>query len=203
MKQIWLFLLLFFSMTAWGDDNPWSLRAAYGKADKSDLGEIISMQSEVHSAGTSAAGLEGGYRMVESAWGLPMDLYLKGGLNRFFENGHQDDFFELTLYFKLFLNFRPFDNTVRVGFGEGASYAFGTPYVEKLEAEDEGDRNSRFLNYLDISLDFDVGRLVRFAPLYETYLGFAIKHRSGIYGFINSVRRGGSNYNMFYIEHNF
>ena len=61
----------------------------------------------------------------------------------------------MTFYIKAYWNFRPWERTIRLGFGEGASYAWGIPYVEKLEAQAEGDHNSRFLNYLDISLDFD------------------------------------------------
>jgi len=198
------FLLLFLYLIATvSAEDDWSVRVGYGYSDENDLGQIISMQPNPHPAGTSAGGVELGYLLVRDAWELPLDFYLKGGVNRFFENGIQPDFNEVTLYLKVFWKFRPWDNTIRLGFGEGASYADGIPYVEKLEAENEGDHNSRILNYLDISLDVDVGRLVRFNPLKETFFGYALKHRSGAYGAINSVRRGGSNYNLFYIEHNF
>jgi len=48
-----------------------------------------------------------------------------------------------------------------------------------------------------------MGKLFGYKQLEGTNLGFAIKHRSGIYGLINSVRRGGSNYNTLYIESKF
>jgi outer membrane protein len=205
-----LLLLLLFTLTLAAADNnvtsdvrEWSVRVGYGYSDESDLGEIISMMGDQHPAGTSAGGVELGYLFSQDSWGLPLDFYLKGGLNRFFENGHQPDFMEVTFYIKAYWNFRPWERTIRLGFGEGASYAWGIPYVEKLEAQAEGDHNSRFLNYLDISLDFDLGRMVGYRPLYDTYAGYALKHRSGIYGAINGVRRGGSNYNLWYVEHNF
>lgn len=199
-----LFLLLFFSLIIMVHANDeWSVRIGYGYSDQNDLGEIISLQPHPHPAGTSAGGIEAGYLLSENSWDMPLDFYLKGGLNRFFENGYQSDFFEATLYVKAYWNFRPWSQEIRLGFGEGVSYADGIPYVEKLEAEGEGDNNSRILNYLDISLDVDLGRLFSYNPLLGTYIGYALKHRSGIYGLINSVHRGGSNYNLFYVEHRF
>ncbi len=179
------------------------MRAGYGFADENDLGEILSGQPAPHPAGTSAGGLEAGWRFSHDAWGLPLDFYLKGGLNFFFENGRQADFPETTLYVKAYWNFRPWEKTLRIGVGEGVSYAFGIPTVERLEAEAEGDNNSRILNYLDISFDFNVGEMFGADPLRDVYFGYALKHRSGIYGLINEVHRGGSNYNLFYFEQNF
>ena len=202
MKRFLLLLFLPFVLLA-SDDDKWSVRVGYGYSDQNDLGQIISLQPSPHPAGTSAGGVELGYLLSRDTWGVPLDFYLKGGVNRFFENGYQPDFYELTFYLKAYWNFTPWDQTIRLGLGEGISYAFGIPYVEQLEAQAEGDNNSHILNYLDISLDFDIGRLVRYNPLKETYLGYALKHRSGIYGAINSVHRGGSNYNLFYIEHKF
>lgn len=199
-----LFFLLIFTFVCFANaDDDWSVRLGYGYADQNDLGEIISLQPSAHPAGTSAGGIDLGYLLSRDTWGVPLDFYLKGGLNRFFENGIQPDFNEVTFYLKAYWNFRFWKNNIRLGFGEGVSYADGIPYVEKLEAEGEGDSNSRILNYLDISLDVDLGRLIRYNPFNETYIGYALKHRSGIYGAINSVKRGGSNYNLFYIEHNF
>jgi len=47
-----------------------------------------------------------------------------------------------------------------------------------------------------------MGKLVHLKSLEDTYLGVAIKHRSGVFGLYNGVH-GGSNYNSFYIEKNF
>ena len=202
MKRFFLLFFLPFACLCASDDK-WSVRVGYGYSDQNDLGQIISLQPSPHPAGTSAGGVELGYLLSRNTWGVPLDFYVKSGVNRFFENGYQPDFYELTLYIKMYWNIRPWEQTIRLGLGEGVSYAFDIPYVEQLEAQAEGDNNSNFLNYLDISLDIDIGRLIRYNPLKETYLGYALKHRSGIYGVINSVHRGGSNYNLFYIEHKF
>ena len=49
----------------------------------------------------------------------------------------------------------------------------------------------------------NIGKVFDYKPLKNTYLGYAIKHRSGIFGLINNVSHGGSNYNTLYIESNF
>lgn len=48
-----------------------------------------------------------------------------------------------------------------------------------------------------------MGKLIDYKPMHETYLGYLLKHRSGIAGLINNVDHGGSNYNAFYIEKKF
>jgi len=191
-----------FSSLAFADQR-WSVRAGYGYSDENDLGQILTFDPKPHYANTSAATLSGGYLLRRDAWELPLDWYAMVGVSRFYENGYQDDFFEMALYLKAFWRFEPFSNVIRLGVGEGFSYAGGIPYVEKLEAEKEGDNNSRLLNYLDLSLDIDFGRLVGWDSLENCYIGYALKHRSGIYGLINSVRRGGSNYNLLYLEYQF
>jgi len=199
----YLFILIFLISTAAAQTEDWSLRVGYGYSDENDLGQILSMQPKPHASGTSAGSVSLGYLIDECACGYPVDFYIVGGLSRFFENGHGPDFFEGTLYFKVFWNMGFTGRAVRLGVGEGVSYAGGIPYVEWLEAHNEHDNNSRILNYLDISLDIDIGRVIRYNPLEGTYVGYALKHRSGIYGLINNVHRGGSNYNLFYIEQKF
>jgi outer membrane protein len=69
---------------------------------------------------------------------------------------------------------------------------------------EDGERGptSKMLNYLDISFDIDIGRLLSIDTLHDTYLGYTLKHRSGIFGLFNGVK-GGSNYNMITLEKNF
>jgi hypothetical protein len=56
---------------------------------------------------------------------------------------------------------------------------------------------------MEITLDFDLGKLIRFKDLEQVYLGYLIKHRSGFHGLYGGVYDGGSNYNCVYIEKNF
>lgn len=210
MKPLFFLLFsLFITSTLRADRNVaneakrYLFRIAYGQSDKNDLGQIISLQPKQHPADTQAFCIDGGYLLTRHAWDVPLDFYAKGGISRFLENGYQDDFFEYTLYLKAYWHFHPGRETIRFGFGEGVSYAASIPYVERVEAEEKGDNNSHFLNYLELSLDIDIGRLFGYNPLEDTYFGYYLKHRSGIYGLINNVHHGGSNYDMLFIEHHF
>ena len=206
-----IFVLLFFCLSLFAQEK-YSLRVAYGKATASDLGEVVLLNWESSPVESRVLAVDGGYLLKENAFKSPLDFYLKGGLSRFSEKGAiQDggfvykakDVYEATFYIKAYWNFDFLQNRVRVGFGEGASYTSSVLNTEKYEADGKNDNNSKFLNYLDITVDFDVGRMVGYKPMHDTYIGWAIKHRSGIYGLINNVRRGGSNYNTIYLEKKF
>jgi len=152
---------------------------------------------------THVTNLDGGWRFVENMKDLPFDWYLKGGLSYFDENGLQDNFFEATLYVKVYYKLDFIDNRIRIGFGEGLSWASHVPIVEIIDAQEGKNSNTaKFLNYLDISADFDLGRLIRVEELRDLYIGYSIKHRSGVFGLFSGVK-GGSNYQMFTIEKNY
>ncbi|NPA65419.1 MAG: hypothetical protein GXO11_00910 [Epsilonproteobacteria bacterium] len=196
-----------------------SLRFAYGQESDSDLGEILTFQDPTaHEYKFNVISLDAGYLLVEKMFDLPLDLYLKGGIAQFSSEdlskypeltGMQDltdsDVYEFTFYIKLYYNIDFLDNRIRLGFGEGGSYVndyLAPEVIEENDDDPEDPKYSKYLNYLDISLDFDIGRLFGYKPLFDTYLGYTLKHRSGIFGLINGVS-GGSNYNTISIERNF
>lgn len=193
-------MFLFLSLSA--DDN-YSLRIAHGKVTNSDFGEVLFFDVKSYPQDLKVTALDAGYLLKRDAFDLPIDFYVKGGLSYFDEAGLQDDIYEGTLYVKVYWNIDFLSNRVRLGFGEGLSYTSDILYVEKVEAIENNDNNSEFLNYIDFSLDFDIGRLVRYEPLKDTYLGVAVKHRSGIFGLFNNVEKGGSNYVTLSLEKNF
>lgn len=196
------FILLFLFANLFSQED-YSLRVAYGKVTSSDFGEVLSGDIKSHPKDLTVFALDAGYLLQQNTFDLPIDTYVKTGLSRFDEAGTHDNVYEFTLYIKLYYNIDFLDNRVRFGFGEGVSYTESLLYTEELEATQEHDTNSKFLDYLEVSLDVDLGKLVRYAPLEGTSLGWALKHRSGIYGLINNVRHGGSNYNTVYIETKF
>ena len=162
--------------------------------------------------------LDGGYLLLPAVFSLPLDLYVKGGVALFRSEDlskypqltnmpdlNDKNIYEFTLYFKLYYNCNFWGNKVRIGFGEGGSYVTDYLAPEVIEERSENADNpkySKYHNYLDISLDIDIGRLFGVKSLYNTYLGYTLKHRSGIFGTINGVS-GGSNYNTISIERNF
>jgi len=199
--KILLFLLTFLSTLLFAA-NDYSLRFAYGKASQNNLGEIISGQIGSHPKNLSVIALDGGYLYKKDLFELPIDVYFKGGLSYFNEDTHEN-ILESVVYVKFYYNIEFLDNIARFGFGEGVSYVSSVLETEHDEALAEQGNTSNFLNYLDISLDIDIGKLLRSKALEETYIGILLKHRSGIFGLVNNVATGGSNYNSIYIEKNF
>ena len=198
------FLVLLFLFLNLSAQDDYSLRIAYGKATSSDLGEIISGNIQEHENELRVLSLDGGYIVGREIFDLPIDIYGKAGLSYFDEGDAPTSsaVYEGVVYIKAYWNIDFFKNRVRVGFGEGISYTSDVLWSEYEEATREGETYSQFLNYLDISVDFDLGRLVRYEPLRDTYIGWTIKHRSGVFGLYNGVH-GGSNYNTISIEKNF
>jgi len=200
LKKFILFLLLYSAVFA---QENYSLRLAYGKSTQSDLGSVLIADIEGDVADLRTLSLDGGYLLKSNIYNLPLDLYLKSSLSYFDEANLQDDIYEVVVYVKLYYHFSPYQTDIRLGFGEGGSYTDGILSSEAYGAEKNNDNTSHYLNYLDISLDIDMGTLFHNDFLKKTYLGLLIKHRSGVFGLINNVKHGGSNYNCVMIEKNF
>ncbi|MFK5937320.1 MAG: hypothetical protein QM497_02885 [Sulfurimonas sp.] len=201
MKIFILFFILF-SILANANEKQYSMRVAYGTATIKSLGDVISGDLGSHPEDLSVVAIDAGYLLKEDLFDLPIDIYAKTGFSYFNEGAH-DDTYEMLAYIKAYYNINFLDNRVRFGFGEGLSYTTSLLEAERYEAELENESTSKFLNYLDISVDFDIGKLINYKPMHETYFGVLLKHRSGIFGLINNVKGGGSNYNSIYLERNF
>jgi len=217
MKVLFLLLTLF-SVSLMADGvKKYSFRVAYGYASEKDLGDILlTADFSKHPLNLDVIAIDAGYLLKERLFDLPIDVYMKGGFSKFNEvsdyqlggvyYGGYSDTYEVLAYIKLFYNLDFADNRIRIGFGEGVSYVNDLLVAEVYDATDplthQQDPTARFLNYLDITLDFDVGKLIRVKSLENVYMGYLLKHRSGVFGLFSGVH-GGSNYNSFYIETNF
>ncbi len=198
-----IFIILIFVFSLAMAENDYSVRIGYGKVTSSDLGEILVGKIEEDKHDLRVYAIDAGYRIYRQFEDMPIDIYLKGGFYYYDEDAQHDNIIETTLYLKAYWNIDIWQNRFRVGFGDGISYTDGILLTEYLEALSNKDNNSKILNYIDLSFDVDIGRLIRYEPLYNTALGWVIKHRSGIFGSINNVRKGGSNYNTVYLSVNF
>ncbi len=200
--KLFLLLFLFFNLSAKETIRDYSLRVGYGYASQKNLGDIlVGGDFSSHPRNLHVYALDGGYLLKKNIFSWPLDIYLKSGL-AYFNEDQYDDAYEATLYAKAYFNFDFWSNRVRLGAAEGVSYTSAILETEDIEAKEDNDPTSKFLNYLDISLDFDFGKLIGSKALDETYVGYALKHRSGVFGLYNGVH-GGSNYNTFYVEKNF
>ena len=90
----------------------------------------------------------------------------------------------------------------RIGVAEGLSYSSQISYVERTELEAKGYRPSKLLNYLDFTVDINVGDIFSAKSLRNTYFGYSIHHRSGIFETGSQFGRikGGSNYTTLYLQ---
>ena len=70
----------------------------------------------------------------------------------------------------------------RFGFGFGMSYADKVPIVEQRKQKIRSDNTSRFLAYLEMSVDVPLRRISRANWLQRCYAGASIVHRSGMFG---------------------
>ena len=206
MKHLFLFFI-FFNLLCNADsfkENDYSARVFWGASSASDLDELYTFTGlNTSSYKTNVYGLDIGYKLFENIFDLPFDLYAKAGVSYFDENYHQDNFLEAVFCFKLVYKLNAFNNQFRIGFAEGGSYAESIPWTESQEAIAEDDKQANFLNYLEITFDFDMGKLIRVKSMENFYLGYLIKHRSGVHGLYGGVYDGGSNYNCIYLEKNF
>jgi len=94
---------------------------------------------------------------------------------------------------------------IRFGVAEGLSYVSNVTYIERSEMERKGYRPSELMNYLDFSLDINLGDVFNSTKLQNTWLGYSIHHRSSIFESAQQFGRikGGSNYNTFYLQFTF
>jgi outer membrane protein len=195
----------------------YSFRVAYGYASEKDLGDILLTANFVkHPLDLTVIAVDAGYLLKSGLFDLPIDLYAKGGFSKFNEverytlGGREysgfSDTYEVLAYIKLLYNFDLSGNRIRFGFGEGVSYVNDLLVAEVYDATDPithtQDPTAQFLNYLDITLDFDIGRLIGVKSMEDIYFGYLLKHRSGVFGLYSGVH-GGSNYNSLYLEMNF
>ncbi|MEA2073035.1 MAG: hypothetical protein U9O86_05570 [Campylobacterota bacterium] len=206
MKLLFLSLLSFYTVFAADilHENDFSVRGFWGASSASDFDQLYTFKGlNTSPYKTNVYGVDTGYKLFENIFDLPFDIYAKAGVSYFDENYHQGDFLEAVVCFKLVYKLNVLDNQFRIGFAEGGSYAGRVPWVEAKEAEAEDDNQAKFLNYLEFSFDFDIGKLIRVKSMENYYIGYLIKHRSGFHGTYGGVYDGGSNYNCIYLEKNF
>lgn len=188
------------------EGNPLYVKVLYGQATECKLFDIVTFRcfdTDTPDA-TSIAAIELGKPLAERVNGWPMDFVGYLGLLRHFENGRQSDSWQVNGYVKVFYYGFPWSKHVRTraGLGAGFAYAERAPWEEVRDAAESGGTTSRLLNYLDPTVDFNLGDVVRFKRLKDTWLGIGISHRSGVFGtsqLLNNVD-GGSNYIYTYIE---
>ncbi|MES2189642.1 MAG: MipA/OmpV family protein [Pseudomonadota bacterium] len=191
----------------WAEENsPTYVKVLYGKAAEPSchLAKIITARcfSTASTNPTYISGIQVGKPFINNLNGWPVDIAGYVGLTHHDERGLQSNGTQLDVFMKASYTGFPWSDKVktRLGLGVGLSLASRVPYTEVTSQA--GKTTSRLLNYLDPTIDVSLGDIVGSRALKETYLGFGVSHRSGIFGssrLLGNVN-GGSNYLYTYIE---
>lgn len=193
----------------WAEENtPTYFKALYGRASEPSchLAKIITARcaSLDNTTPTSISGIQVGKPFINQLNGWPLDFAGYVGLTHHNERGLQSNGVQVDLFMKAIYYGFPWSDKVktRLGLGVGVSMAQRVPYTEVTSQAAGGKTTSRLLNYLDPTIDVSLGDIFGSRALKETYLGFGVSHRSGIFGssrLLGNVN-GGSNYLYTYIE---
>jgi len=163
----------------------WSWRLNYGyQADGNIVSEIDHGEFKKSTlADTNIGGVTFAKLLTD---GPRMDFIGKVSVFRHFEEDEGNgNFFSYAAYMMAMgTGYSPWskEEVFRYGFGFGMSYAETVPIAEQRKQASSGDNTSRFLNYLELQLDFPLRRLFKAKSMRNCYAGLTVVHRSGIFG---------------------
>ena len=187
----------------WEANTPLFVKILYGRSSTCNLLPIMEFRCATPNADrTRIAAVDLGLPF----FGNPDSWSIVGyvGLLHHDEQGLQPDVWQVDAYMKVFYWGFPWRNSLRtrIGLGGGMSYAQAVPFTEAQSQAERGRNTSKLLQYLDPTIDVSVGDLLGSKKLRETYFGFGVSHRSGIFGFAQLYDNvnGGSNYIYTYLE---
>lgn len=185
-------------------DNKAYWRVAHGFATPSNIGDILRGDSEKDPYNNQLTSLFYGHPLTDDLFGLPLDIYLTPGVAWHWQSEVQSNIQEYVVAIKAYYTL-PLPWKIRFGVAEGLSYVSNVTYIERSEMERKGYRPSELMNYLDFSLDINLGDVFNSPKLQNTWLGYSIHHRSSIFESAQQFGRikGGSNYNTFYLQFTF
>ena len=178
------------------------IRIAHNWATHYDIDQIVSgsfARDEHHHQLTSVFY---GHPLTDNLLGLPIDIYLTPGFALHHKSAVQGYLREYDIGFKAYYTI-PLPIRIRLGAAEGLSYINEISWVERTDlTEDGGQEPSNLLNYLDFSIDVNIGDLFFTKSMEDVWLGYNIHHRSGIFSESAQFGRvnGGSNYPGVYVQ---
>lgn len=184
--------------------RPWSYRIAGGVNTDVKLNEIVRGHIEIDDTQPKLLSFFAGKQLMRTFFGTNWQVWANGGIARRFEGDKGDDFFEYIGAIKFFYSNFPWSDRIltRFGIAEGISYAEKIPYYETEAKDPSNDGVSHLLNYLDFSLDANLGDVFNAQSIRHCFGGFSVHHRSGIFesADIFGPVYGGSNVNTLYLE---
>ncbi|GAA4893378.1 MipA/OmpV family protein [Ferrimonas pelagia] len=180
------------------------VRVAHGYATESNMGDIFGGSWVKDPFENQLTSVFWGFPLTQELFGLPLDIYLTPGAIVHHSSEVQDQTFEGVLALKAYYTFT-WPIRWRFGAGEGLSYVKDITHIEQIEMDRKGYRPSKLMNYVDISLDVNMGDLLGWSKLDNLWLGYSLHHRSSIFETSSQFGRikGGSNYNTIALQWHF
>ncbi len=175
-------------------------RLASGIATQSGPSEVFTLQNETDPERNRMTSFFYGHPLPGRVFELPIDFYLTPGYVYHYNSDTQDAFDEYVLAIKGYYTF-DWSVRTRLGFAEGVSYSTDISHIERKNLNEKGYEPSKLMNYLDFSIDVNVGDVFNNQDLSNLWLGYSLHHRSGIFTTTSAFGRikGGSDYNTLYI----
>jgi outer membrane protein len=192
-------------------------RFAYGWATPSNMGDILlRWEVEDDPQNNQMMSVFYGHPVADSLFTVEsLDVYISPG---FVYHRGADPFTdpntgitydsqpttEYVLAFKLYWNLE-WPIRWRLGGAEGISYVKDITNLEQREMDNKGYRPSNLMNYLDVSIDLNLGDLFNAHAVRDLWFGYSLHHRSSIFETSSAFGRikGGSNYNTLYLQYHF
>lgn len=145
-----------------------------------------------------------GHPLTDRLFGLPIEFFLHPGIGLHWKSPKQD--YELEFIFSIkFYYTIPLPVRIRLGAAEGVSWVTDVPYREEQNLTAKGFTPSQALNYLDFSVDLNLGDITPGEALDKLWLGYYIHHRSAMFKSAQQFGRikGGSNFQAIYLQYHF
>jgi outer membrane protein len=125
---------------------------------ESNLSEILSGNTEKDPYNNQLTSVFFGVPLADELFTLPIATYLTPGIAHHLASDVQDRSTEWVLAVKFYYTIN-WPTPWRLGFAEGLSYVDRIPYLEAKDMQEKGYRPSQLLNFLDFSVDMDLGHL--------------------------------------------
>lgn len=188
-----------------GERRPWSLRVAAGTSTDTKLNTIVRGSNiEFDDTQTKLVSVFAGKQLMRTFFGTNWEIWANLGIAHRFNEPVHGEFFEYVGAIKFFYSNFPWSDRILTRFGaaQGISYAERVPYYETNKKDASNKGTSHLLNYLDFSIDANLGDIFRAQRLKPCFFGFSVHHRSGIFGSADLYGpvEGGSNVNTLYVE---
>ncbi len=176
-------------------------RVAHGWATPSSLADIFNGEASNDEFNNQLTSVFYGHPLTDRLFGLPIDMFVTGGLVWHWKSEVQESAQEYVANIKLYYTI-PLPVRLRVGAAEGLSYVNEIPYVERTQLGKKGYEPSKLLNFLDFSADFNLGDITGGEAMGHWWLGYGIHHRSAIFESAQHFGRikGGSNFQTVYLQ---